>query len=153
MTVTIPKTFTIALFAVLMVIPVFGQTETDDKPSENDIPEHVSSSPAFAEVVYRRAILEAELEELRVRYTDEFPKVVELRTEIEELDSSMKKLLAVEEEESSKLSQALGKLLVQRAVYATELSGLKSKYSPEHPDVKRAATKLAIFEKAIKRIF
>ncbi|HUF03772.1 MAG TPA: hypothetical protein VMM38_06310 [Aridibacter sp.] len=126
-----------------------GSASIKDVP---EYPEHVRSSSAFAEVIFRKAVLEAELEELLVRYTSEFPKVAEMRFELAELELAVGKLLEVSPEQSSKLTLALGKMLVQRAVYATELDVLKRKYEDTHPEVKRTAKKLEIFDKAVKKI-
>jgi len=43
-------------------------------------------------------------------------------------------------------------MLVQRAIYATELEMLTRKYNDAHPEVKRARKKFEIFDKAVKRI-
>lgn len=126
-----------------------GGTPIKDAP---EYPEHVRSSPAFAEVILKKAVLEAELEELLVRYTNEFPKVAEMRFELVELERAIGKLLEVPEDKASKLTLALGKMLVQRAEYARELDVLKRKYEDSHPEVKRTAKKLEIFDKAVKKI-
>jgi len=147
--------FSNAAAAVLFIVAAASAAlcQAGDKVNgEAQIPKYVSASPAFAEVVFRRAVLESELEELLVRYTDQFPKVVEMRLEIKELDAAKEKLLKVPEEESSKLTLALGKMLVQRAVYSTEYEMLRQRYNDEHPEVKRARKKLEIFENAIKEI-
>ncbi|QQS41053.1 MAG: hypothetical protein IPM63_17065 [Acidobacteriota bacterium] len=130
---------------------VFAQNDSSTK-EESEYPEHVRSSPAFAELILRRAVLEAELEELLVRYTNDFPKVSEMRYELAEIETAIGKLLEVPAEKASKLTLALGKMLVQRAEYATELDVLKRKYEDSHPEVKRAAKKLEIFDKAVRTI-
>ncbi|MCO6511063.1 MAG: hypothetical protein J5I65_09745 [Aridibacter famidurans] len=117
-----------------------------------EYPEHVRSSPAFAELILRRAVLESELEELLVRYTNDFPKVAEMRFELAEIEAGIGKLLEIPAEKASKLTLALGKMLVQRAEYATELDVLKRKYEDSHPEVKRTARKLEIFDKAVRTI-
>lgn len=144
-----------AAFAVVALAAlsaaIIAQEPGKKKPEASE-PEHVRASAAFAELIFRAAVLEAELEELLIRYTDEFPKVVEKRFELSRLEAAIKRLSEVPEEESSKLTLALGKMLVQQAVYATELDGLKRRYSDTHPEVKRAARKLEIFDKAVARI-
>lgn len=130
----------------------FGQASPAPGEVTRNVPEFVRASPAFAEVIYRRAILETELEELLVRYTNVFPKVTEKRFELAELELALASLMGIPEEESSKLTLALGKMLVQRAAYVTEFDALKRKYNETHPEVKRAAKKVEIFDKAIKSI-
>jgi uncharacterized protein involved in exopolysaccharide biosynthesis len=145
------KTLPVILLLLTAVGSSFAQTELKLE-KRSGTPDYVKASPAFAEIVLRKAILDAELEELLVRYTEEFPKVIEKRYEISELDKSEDGLSDVPESESSKLSVALGKMLVQRAIYATELEMLTRKYNDAHPEVKRARKKFEIFDKAVKRI-
>lgn len=145
------KIFKILAILVFLVGACLAQgEELSDKVS--DYPEHIRSSPAFAEVILRKAILESELEEMLVRYTNQYPKVAEARFELAELELAIGRLLDIPEEKASKLTLALGKLLVQRAAYATELDVLKRKYSESHPEVRRSAKKLEIFDKAVGRI-
>lgn len=150
------KSISRALLAIaiitLLSAAAFGQ-ETDSKgKSIRDFPDYVRASPAFAEVIYRKAVLESELEGLLVKYTNQYPKVAEIRFQLAELELALGKLLDVPADEKSKLSIALGKLMVQRAEYAAELDALKRKYNDSHPEVKQAARRLEIFDKAILRI-
>lgn len=147
-------TFRALLFSatfVVLALAAFAQEgpATKDAP---EYPDHVRSSPAFAELILRRAVLEAELEELLVRYTEDFPKVTEMRFELAEIEAGIGRLLEVPAEKASKLTLALGKMLVQRASYAKDLDVLKRKYENSHPEVKRTARKLEIFDKAVRTI-
>lgn len=145
------KSLTTGLVVLFLAVTCFSQApETSEVPPAEA--SHVRSSPAFAELILRKAVLEAELEELLVRYTDEFPKVLESRFEISEIDAALARIGRVPESESGKLTLALGKMLVQRASYATEVDALTRRYSEAHPEVKRAKRKLEIFDKAVKRI-
>ena len=147
------KTLRILVFVVAALVPAaFGQATPAPGEVSRNVPAFVRASAAFAEVIYRRAVLETELEELLVRYTNDFPRVAEKRFELAELELALATLLGIPEEESSKLTLALGKMLIQRAEYATELDTLKRKYSESHPEVKRAAKKVEIFDRAIKSI-
>lgn len=110
------------------------------------------SSPAYAELLLRKTDLEANLEDFMVSYTEDFPKVKETRYELGLINASLEKLLTVNSSESSKLTLALGKLLVRKAELETNLWSLKNRFGDEHPDVKRAARKVAAFEKAVKEI-
>jgi len=110
------------------------------------------SSPAYAEVLLRKTDLLAELESLLVDYTEEYPKVKELRFETGSLQKELDILLAVNPAESSKLSAALGKLMVRKCELGTDLWVLQKEFNDQHPDVKRAKRKFEIFEAAIKDI-
>ncbi len=100
----------------------------------------------------RKTELLSELESLLVEYTEEYPKVKELRFETVLLQKELDKLLAINPAESSKLSAALGKLMVRKCELESELFGLQKEFNDQHPDVKRARRKLEIFEAAIKDI-
>ncbi|MGI8786783.1 MAG: hypothetical protein ACR2HG_03335 [Pyrinomonadaceae bacterium] len=110
------------------------------------------SSPAYAELLLRRVERESELEEFLLDYKDDFPKVKEIKFEIDSLQKEMDRILAVNAADAAKLSLALGKLMVRKTELETDLWNLQQQYSDDHPEVKRARRKIEIFEKAIKGI-
>jgi predicted nucleic acid-binding Zn-ribbon protein len=112
----------------------------------------VKSSPAFAEIILRKTELEAELESLLVSYTEDFPKIKEIRFEMDSLKKGLERLSAVKAAESSKLTLALGKLMVRKAELETDLWNLRKKYDDNHPEAKRAKRKIEIYELAIREI-
>lgn len=112
----------------------------------------VKSSPAFAEVLLKKTELEAELEDLLVAYTLEFPPVKKLQFEIGLLNTALEQLFKVKIEESSKLTLALGRLMVRRAELETERWQLKQQYNDDHPSVKKVDRKILVFESAIKDV-
>lgn len=124
------------------------------KKTEIVIPstQYLKSSPAFAEVLLRKTELLSEVESLLVTYTEDFPRVKEVRFELDVLNSELTGLLKVKPEEAEKLTLALGKIIVRKAEIETEYWNLKTKYGDEHPDVKRAKRKTEIYAKAIKDI-
>ena len=126
---------------------VCGQTKTTLR--DNDA---VKSTPAYAEVLLRQTELQAELEDLLFAYTDEFPKVKEIRIELDMLKQDMRKMFLVRESETSKLSVALGKLMLRRAELETDLWNLRQTKDDEHPDIKKMLRKISIFNSAINDI-
>lgn len=114
--------------------------------------ETIKTTPAYAEIVLRRAELESEIESLLIGYTEEFPKVREIRREMEVLKTEFSRLSAVKPAEIAKLSAALGKLLVRKAALETDWWSLRQKYDDNHADVKRAKRRVEIYETAIKSI-
>jgi peptidoglycan hydrolase CwlO-like protein len=143
--------------AYVLLAAAFGFAQTT--PVKNKIPmavvnkpnaPAVKSSAAYAEVLLQKTELSAELENLLLDFTETYPKIKELRFEIGLLQKDLDKLLAVSD--ASKLTLPLGKLLVRKASLATDVFNLQTKYSDEHPDVKRAKRKVEIFEQAIKEI-
>lgn len=141
---------------ILMTFPVCN-AQTEKKPIvknsiSNQTVAAVKSSAAFAEIILRKTELEAELESLLINYTEEFPKVKEMRFESDSLKRAIERLALVKSAEASKLTSALGKLMVRKAELETDLWNLRKKYDDNHPEVKRAGRKIAIYESAIKEI-
>lgn len=116
------------------------------------VADQIKSTPAYAEVLLRKTELAAELESLVIEYTEDYPKVKELRFEISLLQKELGRLLAVNASESSRLSAALGKLMVRKIELDTDVWGLQKQFNDSHPDVKRAKRKVEIFEAAITEI-
>ena len=147
---------------LLTAIPIFifvvvcgGQTTRNTVAkkinSSQPIPA-VKSTPAYAELLLRQTEREAELEELLPDYTDEFPKIKEIRFELQLLQKQMDKISAVSASDAAKLTLALGKLLVRKTELDVEIWNLLRQYNAEHPEVKRAQRKADVYEKAITEI-
>ena len=145
------KRFYLILFLlVIFSISVFAQVKPIKPTISGD--SAVKSSPAYAEILLQKVTLEAELEDLLVAYTETFPKVVETRFRLNIIEQALNKILAVKPSESSKLTLALGKIILQKVEFEAEYEDLRKKYSDQHPDVKRAKRKVEIFDKAVKEI-
>lgn len=110
------------------------------------------ASPAYAEILLQKTEFEAQLEDLLVSFTDDFPKVKELRFQLALIQQQATKILAVDDADAGKLTQALGKLIVRKVELETELWNLKAQYNDDFPQVKRAKRKVEVFDKAIGEI-
>ena len=121
------------------------------KPAAEDLT-HVKSSPAYAELQLKRTELFSDLESVVLDYTEEFPKVKEMRFTLSLLDRDIARISKVKSNEASKLTLALGKLMVRRIELETDLWNLLRSYKDEHPDVKRAKRKVDLYEAAIVEI-
>lgn len=146
------------IFGALLIIPFsiagLAQTGGKTKPTAIDAKQAstVKSSPAYAEILLRKTEREAELESLSANYTEEFPKVREIKYELVVLQNELDKMLATSAADAGKLTLALGKLIVRKAELATELWNLRRQYNDDHPEVKRVKRKIAVYEKAIRDI-
>ncbi len=137
--------FTVSLIFITASI-CFSQTKAEP------VSESVRSSAAYAEIILRTTELESELEELLISYTEEFPKVKELRYELKLLQNDLERISKIKQTEAGKLTLALGKLIVRKAEVATDYWVLRNRYNDEHPDAKKAKRKLEIFENAVRKI-
>lgn len=146
--------FTSVVFILTLAIVQRAQIPAASEAKKN-APTTVSavkSSPAYAELLLRRAEREAELEELLPDYTEEYPKVKELRFELDLLKKASDKIAAVNAADAGKLTLALGKLLVRKIELETDWWNLRQQYTADAPQVKRARRKIEIYERAIKEI-
>ncbi len=152
----IPKKFIFAAI-VFFCCSIQISAQTDDKAKNaivvgKNFSASLKASPAYAELLLRRTEREAELEEFALDYTEEFPKVKEIRFEINLINQEMDRIAAVKAADSGKLTLALGKLMVRKTELGTDLWKLHQQYTDERPDVKRLRRKIAVYEKAIKEI-
>jgi uncharacterized protein involved in exopolysaccharide biosynthesis len=144
----------IFILSILLFASIFVQAQV--KPVVKPTPTPVTSaptaksSPAYAEVLFKKTELSAELENLLIEYTEDYPSVKELRFEVGLLQKDLDKLLSVAD--ASRLSVALGKLMVRKAELAADVWSLQRQYADEHPEVKRAKRKVEVFDQAIKEI-
>lgn len=138
----------IVLAILILSAPLAAQVKTDALASKS----FVKSTAAYTEVLLRRTELEAELEELLVSYTREFPAVRSVQLQIDLLNTELMKLFEVKTEEKEKLTSALGRLIVRKVELEKDLANLKRQYGEEHPNVKKAERKVLVFESAIKDV-
>ncbi len=110
------------------------------------------ATAAYAEIALKRADAEAELESLLVEYTEEFPKVRELKYSLTRIDAEAARLAAIKPADRERATATLGKLMVRKVDAELELWKLSQDYADAHPEVKRAKKKVEIFERAIKEI-
>jgi uncharacterized small protein (DUF1192 family) len=146
------KIIFIALFAALASQICFSLTKTNLNPIPPVNLQSVKTSPAYAEVLLRKTELLSDVESLLVEYTEAYPKVAELRQEISLLQRELDRLAAANAPDASRLSAALGKLMVRKCELDTDLWALQKQFNDQHPDVKRAKRKSEIFEGAINDI-
>lgn len=132
-------------FCLFLVSFCFGQ----NKPS-NETTKLVKSTPAYAELLLRKVELESDVESFLESYTEEFPKLKEARYELELTKKDLARLLT--QTDASRLTSALGRLLVRKNEVETELWTLQNRLDNSDPQVKRAQRKALNFQNAIKEI-
>lgn len=151
------RTFECICVIVILIMALaaasFGQLPGDKKPEPLKLPPNgAAASPAYAELLLRRTELRSEVESLALEYTEEFPKVKEIRHVLVLVDRDIARLAKVKPTDSSRLTLALGKLIVRRIELETDVWNLQRSYKDEHPDLKRAKRKVEIYENAISEI-
>lgn len=135
---------------ILIVLAAFAAEAQVKTKSVEAKPVHASAG--YAELALKRVQATAELESLLVEYTDEFPKVKELKYLLSCIDIEVSRLEALRTADIGRATLALGKLMSLKIDGEVELRRLSEAYADEHPEVKRAKKKVEIYERAIKEI-
>lgn len=141
------KMWSMVILIVLTAFAADGQVR--EKRAET---KPVHGSPAYAELALKRVQATAELESLLVEYTEEFPKIKELKFLLSCINIEISRLEALRTADIGRATIALGKLMSLKIDGEVELHRLSETYADEHTEVKRAKKKVEIFEKAIKEI-
>jgi len=134
--------FFVVILTFIACAPAYSQTEVGP----------IRSSAAYAEVLLRKTQLQADLEAFLADYTEQNPKILDIRVELTAINKSLEKIFAVKPSETDKLTLALGRLIVQKAGAETDLARLLRSYSNEHAQVKRAKRRVEIYENAVNEI-
>ena len=156
MNFSMPRSHTVLFCLLLGISAAATLAQGSVKPTKTSVsPDDlraVKSSHAYAEVLLRDTELKAELESLLLDHTEEFPKVKDIRMELELIRSEMDRLLAVKAADVQKLSAALGRLIIAKIGHQTKLRQLRLQYSDDHPIVRRQRKTVEVYEAAIKEI-
>jgi len=139
-----------AFFSILFAVSAVVIAQKNDGSAESI--SSIKSSPAYAEILLRKSELLADIDAFGADYTEASAKMLDLRAELASLDKSLEKVFAVRPSETGRLTQALGKLIVKKAVLDADLASLSRKYSKEHPEVKRGQRRVDRFDSAIAEI-
>lgn len=146
------KYFFSFIFLILFTVGVSAQTDTKKIDYSTTTSKAIKSSPAYSALILKRTLVKADLEEMLVTYTEDFPKVVDARHEIDLLNFELTRLLETKVTESCKLSDSLGQLILKKTEIEMELWNLKKKYKEDHPEIIRTKRKLNTFEKGIVEV-
>lgn len=141
--------FFVPLLFIFLSLTTETLAQKQNSVQSNDV---FRSSATYAEILLKRTDIESELESLLLDYTDEFPKVKELKYSLTILQRDTDKIALTKQSDSGRLTQALGKLIARRVDLETDLWELLQSYKEEHPDVKRAKRRVEIYDRAIKQI-
>jgi hypothetical protein len=147
------KIFFLTISVLLLGVAAAAQKPAAAKPAPErvEIPS-AAASAAYAELLLRKTELQSELESMVQEYTEDYPKVKELRFILALFDRDIARLAKVKAVDAGKLTVALGKLMVRRIELETDLWNLQRNYKDEHPEVKRAKRRAEIYESAIIEI-
>ncbi len=145
--------YALILLLLVFAAPLLGQTSDAKKPDPTKVSGNIAAAtPAYAELLLRKTELLSELESLVIEYTNDFPRVKEIRYALALIERDFGRIGRVKPADSGKLTLALGKLMVRKVELESDLWKLQGNYKDEHPDVKRAKRRVEIYETAVSEI-
>jgi hypothetical protein len=148
------KFFCAAVAIMLCSFVAFSQTAKPGtgKPAGSRAPSAswVRSSPAYIELTLHKADIDAELLDLAVDYTDEYPKVKRLKLEAQFVQADLENMLKLDAAALPKLTESFAKLMLKKVAMQVDLAELKVDHKDDYPDVQRAQKRVQIYEKAIR---
>jgi hypothetical protein len=147
------KFFCAAVAIMLCSFVAFSQTGkpgTGKPASQAPSANWVKSSPAYIELTLHQADIDAELLDLAVDYTDEYPKVKRLKLEAQFVQADLGNMLKLNAAALPKLTESFAKLVLKKVAMQVDLAELKVDHKDDYPDVQRAQKRVQIYEKAIR---
>jgi uncharacterized protein involved in exopolysaccharide biosynthesis len=140
------------LVAIALVVSVSGIVVGCEPKSAEYLLSAPETTPAYAVLVLRKAKVETELSELSEQFTNEHPSLDSKRFELRTIRPEMAKMRAVETSHVSRLSSAVGNLVLSKVAVQVELNDLLVQFTPQHPDVTKKRIELASLEREIENV-
>ena len=140
------------LMAMALVVSGSGIVVGGEPKSAEYLLSTPETTPAYAVLVLRKAKVEAELSQLSEELTTEHPSLDSKRFELRAIRHEMAKMRAIQTSHVSKLSSAVGNLILSKVALTVELNDLLAQFTPEHPDVTKKRVELGALEREIENV-
>jgi uncharacterized protein involved in exopolysaccharide biosynthesis len=140
------------LVAIALAVSASGIVVGYEPKSAECLLSAPETTPAYGVLVLRKAKVEAEFSELSEKLTNEHPTLDSKRFELRAIRREMAKMRAVETTDVSKLSNAVGNLILSKVALEVELNDLLVQLKPQHPDVTKKSVELAALEREIENL-
>lgn len=127
---------------------ITGTTVTISNPTTSKIAE----TGAFAEVYAAKVEAEADLKVLTMEYPEGTQQVLEKKFERDLLNRQIRWLEALPSSSYSKMTTALGRLLVRKTQAEAAVKTLSENYADQHPALKKAQMRIEIFNSEIQKL-
>lgn len=145
--------FRILLLMLIMLVGVSTASAQKERPKTDKTDSSVvHASAAFSEILAQKALVEADLKILLTDYKEDYIGVREKQAEFALLNTALRNLEKTPAAEISKLTLALGKLVVKKIEVEAELKTLLEDYTEDFPAVKKARTRLGVYEEEIRKL-
>lgn len=140
------------IVAIALAVSAAGVVAGYESKSAECLLSGPETTPAYGVLIVRKSVVESELAELSEKVTNEHPRLESMRFELRALRREMTKMRAVETSDESKLSSAVGNLILSRVALEVELNDLLVSLKPQHPEVTKKRVELAVIEREIDNV-
>lgn len=140
------------LVAIALAVGAAGAVAGYEPQSVERVSSAAETTPAYARLVLRKATVESELADLSAKVTHEHPSLEAKRFELRGIRREMERMRAFEQSRVSKLSSAVGDLILSKVALQVELHGLLARVTPQHPLVTQKSDQLAALEREIENV-
>jgi uncharacterized protein involved in exopolysaccharide biosynthesis len=140
------------LVAIALAVGASGIVVGNELQSADCLSSAPEATPAYGALVLRKAKVEAELSKLSQELTNEHPSLDSKRFELRAIRREMAKMRAVETPHVSKLSSAVGNLILSKVALQVELNDLLVRLKPQHSDVTKKEFELATLAREIENV-
>ncbi|MGI8467605.1 MAG: Wzz/FepE/Etk N-terminal domain-containing protein [Pyrinomonadaceae bacterium] len=146
-----------ALNSQARIIEDFGDKETQDAVSQAS---SVEDTPAYAQLIQKRAELNARLENLKKQYTDKMPEVIEVKNQIAAVGEELDKLSKNTEQRVKSASQASSRkadlqkqnLEIEKQKAQDQIGQIDQQMQMKDSDLQQNAGQIAALEAKINTI-
>lgn len=140
------------LIAVALAISCSGIVVGYSGKAAQSLSSRPETTPAYGLLVVRKAKVESELAFLSARLSYKHPLIKSKRFELGAIGDEMESLRAVKMPRLTRLSSAVGNLILDKVELEVKLNDLMVNLYPRHPDVTRQRLELVALEREIENV-
>lgn len=146
-----------ALNSQARLIEDFGEKETQDATRQAT---RVEDTPAYAQLIQKRAELTAKLEKLKAVYREKHPEVVDTKTQIEKVNEELNNLSANTEKRVKEANQSSSRkaelqkqnLMIERQKAESQITQIEQQLQYKDQELQQNAGQIGILESKINTI-
>ena len=146
-----------ALNSQMRLIEEYGQKETQDAV---DKATQVEDTPAYGQLIQRRAELSAKLENLKKQYRDKHPDIIQAQTDIEKVNEEIDKLAKNTSQRVQQANQSSSRkaelqkksLEIERDKTQNQITQVDTQLQMKDDELRRNAGQITILESKINTI-
>ncbi len=126
----------------------YGQAQS----SRPNLARDAKATPAYEVLILRKVAVEADLYDLRAKFTSDSELFTTKRFELTFITREIDKLQRLEQVAIPKLTAVYGDLLLRRVALEVQLEDLRGRVTSDSPDFTRARTELAVLDREIAKL-